>query len=678
MSESGRQNGGSHASSPADLVERGRALHRSGSIEGAEQLYREALAQDADYAEAYQLLAVIAGQRGRFDDAIAGFRRTIALDGPTADRLFNLAEAYRVTAQFQPAFDAYNQVLTIDASYLDAYRSGAEMAKAAAARAADSGDLASAERLAKLAAHYLVGLGHALLRAQNVSAAEQAYRDSIALDEDRAESYNCLGAIALEAGRPIEAEALCRRAHALEPKSPLFLNNLGRALLEQVRTDEAADLFKQAIEADPSFAEARTNLEERILPWLHYRADLRPGAVYAAHREWGRIAVARAAEIAEPWVVAANSRRPDRLLKIGYVGVDISSRLTRSFVVPLLANHDPREVNITVYATSGSNALEVKSFKRQFAGRFQPLVLRRTKGALKMMRDAGVDILIDIAGHLPHNRLDVFALKPAPVTITWLGYPDTTGLSTIDYRITDDVSDPPGAEELYTEQLYRLSTGSCVYRPPERAPEVAPLPGRATGAVTFGNFDDPRKISPPTVSAWSSILRALPMARLLLLAREFADTAFAARVLASFQAAGIAPDRLELRRAAGDPDETLRAYAEVDISLDTFPYNGALTTICEALWMGVPVITLSGDRPCARTSTSLLAQVGLERLDSHTAEEYAETAVELAGDLDRLEALRSGMRERMRVSPLMDERGFARRFEAALRDMWQQWCKSGI
>jgi protein O-GlcNAc transferase len=677
MSDSRQQRGGSDASSPADLVERGRALHRSGSVEAAEQLYKEALAQDEDYAEAHQLLAVIAGQRGRFDDAIAGFRRAIALEGPTTDRLFNLAEAYRVTGKFQPALDAYNQVLTIDASYLDAYRSCAEMAKEVAAWAADGSDSATADRLTKLAAHYLIGLGHALLRAQGVSAAEQAYRDSIALDPDNAESYNCLGVIALEAGRPMEAETCCRRAHALEPGSPLFLNNIGRALLEQVRTDEAADLFKQAIEVDASFAEARTNLQDRILPWLHYRADLNPSSVFAAHREWGRIAIARAADIERRQVAPLNSPMPDRPLKIGYIGLDSGSRLARSFIVPLLANHDPREVNITVFATIASNASDVKSFKRQFTGRFQPFGLRRTQEALTMIRDAGIDILIDIAGHLPHNRLDVFAHKPAPLAVTWLGYPDTTGLSNVDYRITDEVSDPQGAEEFHTERLYRLRGGSFAYRPPETAPAVRELPARSAGGVAFGNFDDARKISPEAVRTWSAILQALPEARLILMAPNFADAAFTEQIRSKFLNAGVASRRVVLRQVQGDAEGILRAYTEVDVALDTFPFNGAPTTICDALWMGAPVVTLYGDRSWGRTSSSLLSQVGLERLDSHTPEEYAETAIELAQDLDRLRMLRAGMRERMRVSPLMEERGFARRFETALRDMWQQWCKTG-
>jgi protein O-GlcNAc transferase len=661
--------------SPTDLVEAGRTLHRAGKLEEAEQLYAQALARDADCAEAHQLLAVIAGQRGRFDEAIAGFRRSIAIEGPTPDRLFNLAEAYRVHGAFQPALDAYNQALALDASYLDAYRNCAALVKDAAERAQAGADSLSAQKLRRLAAHYLLGLGHVCLRAGSVRDAEEAYRESTALDPGNAEACNCLGTIALEAARPVEAEIFYRRAHEIEPGSPLFLSNLGRSLLSQLRVTEARDLFRRAIGLDPSFDYARTLLEERILPWLHFRSDLSPGALFAAHQEWGRSEMKRAAKTTNSGAYA-NSRDPERPLRIIYIGLDISSRLMKACFEPLIANHDLGQVEVSVYGTAGGQMSDLRHFK-ELVSRFQMLKSPRPQEIVKRIRDAEVDVLVDVAGHMPHNRLDILAHKPAPIAVTWLGYPDTTGLSAVDYRITDDVSDPPGAEEIHTERLFRLRQGSLVYRPPERAPDVAALPARMPGKVTFGNFDDPRKISPETVGAWSAILRDLPDANLLLMAREFADDAFAAQLHSVLQAAGIGAKRVELRPAPENPDDTLRAYAEIDIALDTVPYNSDPAMVCESLWMGVPVVTLSGDRPCARTSTSLLSQVGLERLDSHTSREYAETAIELAGDLGRLRTLRSGMRKRLRVSPLMDERGFARRFEAALREMWREWCMSG-
>jgi predicted O-linked N-acetylglucosamine transferase (SPINDLY family) len=659
---------------PAELVEQGRAHHREGRLDEAERLYRQALDADEEFAEAHQLMAVLAAQRGRLDEAIAGFRRTIALDGPTPDRLYNLAEAYRVSGNFQSALEAYNQALGIDASYVDAYRSGAAMLKESVEHARAAGDGAAELRLRRIAAHYLVGLGQANLRTNDVRAAEQAYLEASDLDPDNVEAYNSLGTIAFEAAKPVEAEMLYRRATGIDPKSPLYLTNLGRSLRSQLRLTEAADLFRQAVDIDPTFTEARIQLEERGLPWFHFRSDLNPSAVFAAHRDGGRRVMERAAEIAITPPQRAKSRNPDRPLTIAYLGVDISSPLDRACVEPLLTNHDPSKIKALIYATAGSGVENLRHFRKLGAIRGMGAPRTRAQEAIKTIAQDGTDIIVDLAGHLPHNRLDLLAHKPAPVAVSWLGYPDTTGLSTVDYRITDEVLDPPGAEEFYTERLYRLTGGSLVYRPPEGAPAVSEVPARAPGAVTFGCFDDPRKISPEAARAWSLILEALPKARLTLMAPEFADAGFAARIQSVLESAGIDASRVAMRLAPVAHMDMLQAYAAIDIALDTFPFNVAYTTICEALWMGVPVITLSGDRTCGRTSSSVLSQLGLERLNSQTAEEYAETAIELAADLDRLRTLRAGMRERMRVSPLMDERGFARRFETALRHMWREWC----
>jgi len=675
MSEPLQHQEGPGAPSPNDLVEQGRALHRAGDLDAAEPLYKRALALDENCAEAHQLMAVMAGQRGRFDEAIAGFRRTIALEGPTPERIFNLAEAYRLAGDYSSALAAYNQVLTLDAGFLDAYRAAAGMATNSANLASASGDTACANRFAKMAAHYFLGLGHAHFKSDHATEAEEAYRQSIALDPENAEPYNNLGTIALRDHRPLLAETHFRRALALESKSAGYLNNLGMALQHQVRTDEAAELFRHVMEVDPSFEEARLNLEEGMLHWLLYRPDLTPDAVFAAHRDWGRLVLARIAEAGPLRRTYANARDPSRRLKIAYIGLNTDSSLATRCIEPLIASHDPRAVEVFVYAVPARIDAKLRRIK-DLAGHWRQTSLRRPQEVARLIRNDGIDILIDLAGHLPNNRLDAFALKPAPLAVTWLGYPGTTGLSTMDYRITDEVMDPPGMEELYTERLHRISGGSFVYRPPESAPAVAPLPARAPGAVTFGYFDDPMKIASAVVQAWTSILKALPGARLLLLGPEFADDGFVARLRADFKAGGIDLGRILTRHIPEGSNETLGAYSEVDIGLDPFPYNGSVTATCESLWMGVPVVALSGDRASARVGASALAQVGLERLICDDAEDYVATAVQLAEDLNRLRTLREGMRDRMRVSPMMDERGFARRFEAALRDMWRRWCQS--
>ena len=658
---------------PTALVEQGRVLHRAGDLDAAAVLYRRALDGDADSAEAHQLLAVIAGQRGRFDEAIAGFRRSIALDGPTPTRLFNLAEAYRFAGDFDAALTAYGQVLTMDAGFLDAYRHCADAAKEEAAMA-HGGNAEFVGRLNKIAAHYLLGLGHACLRARNWTEAERAYREVIALAPEQADAHNGLGTIAIERRRPVEAERYFRSALTLEPASPAYLTNLGIALLSQVRSREAAELFRRAITIDPSFEDAQLALRDRMLARQHYRSDLSPEAIFNMHREWGRAAMERAGQLGATMAPFANRRDPDRPLRIAYIGLEGDPAIRHNFFEPLVAHHDRAKFEFVVYALT--NDLDARTRRlMNITGEWQPVGMRRPKQLAEGMRAAKIDIAIDLGGHLPHGLPDVFALRPAPVCVAWLGYPDTTGLPTVNYRITDEVSDPTNADHLYTERLYRMAgAGSFVFRAPERAPEVVALPARVGGGVTFGNFDDPRKISADTIAAWCSMLTRLPNARLQLMAAEFSDEAYVVQLQERFRAGGIDPAKVKMRDRAETEEARFAAYAEVDIILDTFPYNISRAMACEALWMGVPIAAISGDRPCARLTAGVLAQVGLERLDSHSADEYIDTAVELAEDLDRLRNLRSGMRERLGVSPLMDEAGFARRFEAALREMWRLWC----
>ncbi len=497
----GHTNGGIDAGA-APLTENGRVLHRAGRLEDAERLYRQALALDPDHAEAHQLLAVLAGQRGNLPGAIAGFRRTIELAGPSPERCYNLAEAHRMIGDFPAALAAYNQALALDPDFLDAYRDCADAAKASALAAERGGKPAAAQRLNKLAAHYLIGLGHVHARANRLREADEVYREALPLDPDNAELLNALGVLAHNASREFDAETLLRRAIALDPAVARYHNNLGAVLLAQIRTDEAAAAFRRALEIDPAFEDARTNLEERILMQLHYRADLRPEQVTEAHREWGAIALARA-RAAGPSPPFANTRDPARRLRIGYVTADFREHAVRFFLEPLLARHDPSAVEVFAYA-GVEKPDAVTARLRGLVAHWRSTVGIADRDVAAMIREDAIDILIDLAGHSGGHRLGVFALKPAPVTATWLGYPATTGLANIDYRITDAIADPPGPDDaLHTEQLYRLPDGFLCYRPALEAPPVAPLPAAGRGFVTFGSFNNPMKTSRHVVEVWA-------------------------------------------------------------------------------------------------------------------------------------------------------------------------------
>lgn len=665
---------GSFGAGVTPITESGRALHRAGRLDEAERLYRQALALDPDHAEAHQLLAVLAGQRGNLPGAIAGFRRTIELAGASPERCYNLAEAHRLSGDFPAALAAYNQALALDPEYLDAYRDCADAAKESARVAERSGKPAAAQRLNKLAAHYLIGLGHVHARADRLREADQIYREALPLDPDNAELLNALGVLAHGASREFDAETLLRRAVALDPAVARYRNNLGAVLMAQIRTDEAAAAFRRALDLDPALEDARTNLEERLLMQLNYRADLWAEQVAAAHREWGAVAVARAGTAGLP-PPFANTRDPGRRLRIGYVSGDFREHGVRLFLEPLLARHDPAAVEVFAYA--GPENSDAAARLRGLVAHWRSTARIADRDVAAMIREDAIDILIDLAGHTAGNRLGVFALKPAPVTASWLGYPATTGLPNMDYRITDALADPPGPDDaLYTEQLYRLPDGFLCYRAAAEAPPVAALPAQSRGFVTFGSSNDPMKISRHVVEVWSAILAAVPNSRLLLKGVGFADDELAQRFLANFQALGVAPQRIAIMPIAKGHDDHLRRYGEVDIGLDTFPYNGTTTT-CDALWMGVPVMALRGDRHVARVSADLLSRIGLPELIAEGRQAYIQKAVILAGDLGHLAALRAGLRDRMRNSVLCDEPGFARHFEAALREMWRRWCMAG-
>jgi predicted O-linked N-acetylglucosamine transferase (SPINDLY family) len=291
-----------------------------------------------------------------------------------------------------------------------------------------------------------------------------------------------------------------------------------------------------------------------------------------------------------------------------------------------------------------------------------------------LIRQDKIDILVDLGGHTGGNRLTLFARKPAPVQVTWLGYPDRTGLRAIDYRFTDALANPPGiTDDPGSEELIRLSPCAWLFRPPSEAPPVSTLPALTSDQITFGCFNTQFKINDPLIEIWSEILRAVPNSRLLLKNRGLRDPSTRESVRSRLQAAGIPSERIELAAITPDITGHLAFYSRVDIALDTFPYHGTATT-CEAMWMGVPVITLAGQMPASRVGVSLLTNVGLPELVAHSPAEYRQRAVTLAGDLPRLTELRQTMRSRMESSALMDAPRFARNIEAAYREMWRRWC----
>ena len=650
------------------LINQGIAAQQAEHYADAERAYRSALQLDPTHPRALALLGMLAGFAGQFQMAIDLFLRSLRRDPMNADLYHDLGETYRQIGDVGKALPAFNRAIELRPSHLEAYRGAADAAIEAAARSEMQGRAAQAAELRRMAAKYLMNLGARQYQLRQ-KASETSFRDAIALDPGAADAFYSLGSLLHELSCPTEAVAMLRRAVELNPGDAEAHCNLGSAYYPLGKWPEMEAAFTAALARNPNMRLASQGLVSTRLGRLLYDDASTVEDIFAAHRGWGESAAAAATEKPAPW---ANTREPERRLRIAYVSGDLFGHPVAYFLLPLLAHHDPRAVEIFGYAELPRTDATTENIRRLCAQWRETNAL--DDAALRaQLRADRIDIVIDLAGHTARNRLQALAVKAAPVTATWLGYPTTTGLQTIDWRITDAIADPPGAERVHTEKLWRMPDGFLCYAPQTPTPEVAPPSSERSGIVTFGSFNTPMKLSNATVESWAAILHALPEARLLLKAGLFNDSGLRDTTRERFIAKGIAPERIALRGFIADPVAHLTSYAEIDVGLDPFPYNGTTTT-CEALWMGVPVVTLIGDRHAGRVGLDLLSRIGLAELAAPDIDAYVALAVALGRDAQRRAQLRGGLRQRMQAAPLCDPARFARSFEAALRQMWREWC----
>ena len=580
--------------------------HRGGRLQAAEQIYRQILAVQPDHADALHLLGVIAHQAGKPDEAVACYRRALELKPDLAD--------------------AYNN------------------------------------------------LGKTLRNQGKLDEAVACCRRALELKPDYADAHNDLGNVLQEQGKPDEAIACYRRALELKPDLAQAHNNLGVVLKEQGRLDEAVSCYRRALELKPDFSGAHSNL----LLALQYFADVTPAALAEAHAEFDR---RHAAPLRGAIAPHENVRAGSGPLRLGFVSRDLRRHPVGFFLVRVL-EHLAQLPSPACGRGAGGEGWETICYSDRTVKDDLTLRLRAAathwrdvfgisdQRLAEQIRADRIDILFDLAGHTAHNRLLVFARRPAPIQVTWAGYVGTTGLKSMDYLLADRYEVPPGAERHYQERVLRMPEGYVCYDPPLYAPPVAPLPAFEHGQVTFACFNNPAKVTPQAIEVWARILRRLPGARLVLKFKGWNISGVARRFAEMFTAREIDPRRLEFLGPSPHA-ELLAEYNRIDLALDPFPYNGGLTT-CEALWMGVPVVTCPGETFAGRHSLSHLSNVGLTETIARDVDEYVELAVSLAGDLPRLAALRAGLRQRMAASPLCDGKRFAADLASMLHDVWQQ------
>lgn len=610
----------------------GNALRDLGRFEEAAAALERAIELQPDYAAAHNNLGSALFECKRIDAAAACFRQAIRLQPDLAVAHKNLGDAHKDQGQFADAVTCYRQALALGLNTVDA----------------------------------LNNLGITFREMGQYAEAIACYRRVLALDADQAAAWCNLGLACHETGKLVEAEQHLRHAIALQADFAIAHNNLGSLLKDLGRYAEAVDSFKRARAIAPTYFEAHDN-ELFSLNLIDTQA---PAAMLDEARAYG-LTVARRAQ---PYAVWSSSPDPSRPLSIGWVSGDLCIHPVGYFiesVLAALAANYPAQFQHVAYASHYRDDAVTARLRRSCAA-WHPVMGWSDAQLAAQIHADGIDILIDLAGHTAHNRLPAFAWKPAPVQVSWLGYFATTGVREIDWLIADPHTLPQSEEAHFTEKIWRLPETRLCFTPPDAAIPVGPLPALTNGIITFGCFNNLAKMNDGVVALWSRILTAVPASRLLLKTKQLADAAVREHTLARFAAQGIGTVRLTLEGPTSRADY-LAAYQRIDLALDPFPYPGGTTTV-EALWMGVPVLTLAGERFLSRQGVGLLMNVQLPEWVASDPDDYLARAIAHAQDLPRLAALRNQLRPQLLASPLCDAPRFARHFALTLRGMWQAWC----
>lgn len=612
---------------------KGLCARRRGHAQSAIDCLTGAAKAAPERADIQYNLGITFGEAKRLEEAEAAYRRAIALDPGNPNYHNNLGSLLNRIGRHQDALVSFRAALGLDENHLQA-RSN---------------------------------LGSTLLELKQPEAAISELRRAVAAAPDYADAHNNLANAYVDAGDSAKAIDAYGVAIGLRPGAPVFHYNLGNALLDTGRIGDAIGAYRKSLALAPERAEMRSN----YLYSLQYLPGVTSAQLAAAHQEWNT----RHGRAETTGGFDAGRLDPEKRLRLGFVSADFGHHPVGYFLVQTLENLDPSGAEAFCYSGRATSDELTDRLRAASAGWTDTRQLTNGQLAGRIGGDA-VDVLFEISGHARGNRLGVYAMKPAPLQISWgIGYPGATGLDTIDALLTDARHIPPADEVNFKERLVHLPQGQFCFDPPRDAPDVAALPAIGNGHITFGCLSQPRKISGDVLDAWAGILRAVPDSRLILGFKGMTDGANVARLTDALGAEGIAPERLTLLGGAPH-DEFLGRYNRIDLALDTFPYSGGLTTL-EALWMGVPMITFPGQSCAGRHAAGHLSAIGLHQLIAEDLGGYVELAVQLAGDPDRLADLRAGLRRQLATSPICDGAGFAADFLAAVRGLWRQRCGAG-
>lgn len=669
--------------------------------QGAEALplLREILKRRPDHPDGLNLASVALSQVGLLEEAETLSRQAIAQKPDDAGFRLNLANRLRDRGAITSAIDVYRDGLNLSSEHPELLR-GLLSCLAETNRCAEARPYA--ERLAIVAsdqADMLALCAKVMIKAGETRRSLDFYEQAAALDPSEIEwqlqaARICMKLDELQRARSL-AEGILERQDHHEVKSMLasvllrardygrmaellgsipedsdqaanVANLTGMMLVAQGKIKEGLDAMAKVEDLDP----LAFPLQATRLMYLNYDPDMSSEAIYEAHAATGKIFAAAA-----PTIIQRNSltNDPERRLSIGYVSPDFRAHSVAYFATPFFRAFDRQSFDVIAYA-SVPQTDEVTNQLRDQTTAWHDVCSLDDQQLAQKIHDDRIDILVDLAGLTRNTRLPAFTARPAPVQMSYIGYPNTTGFPSIDYRITDGITDPEGADDHYTETLIRLPRCFLCYAVPAFAPDVGPPPYERHGHITFGSFNNFAKVNPKVLDLWAEVLTAVPSSKLLLKAAGSADEITQQVIRGRLGERGIDPDRIRFAHYAAGPGDHLAEYNEVDLALDTFPYNGTTTT-CEAFWMGVPVVTLAGDRHVARVGMSLLTAVGFEAGIASSPEDYVLTAKLLAEQPKLLATLRRNFRAEMSRSPLVDNQGHARAMEQAFREVWRMHCE---
>jgi protein O-GlcNAc transferase len=499
-------------------------------------------------------------------------------------------------------------------------------------------------------------------RERGVAAAQPFFEAAAELDPNSYVPFFMLGNVASELGDLDTAVSHYAHARNLQPTDHVLRYNLGLNHLWRGYVESAIEELRAACELNPAYLQAQST----HLMALHLSDRVSADEIAAATRSWGAKFALQHPEVAQPG--SHSDARDAERLRVGFVSGDFRTHSVAHFFEPIASARDLGALKYVFYSTAPRQD-GVTLRLRAHADDWRDVAGLNDDALIEMIRADRIDILVDLAGHTEFNRLSAFARRAAPVQVSYLGYPDSTGVITMDYRITDAVTDPePFADSWHNERLLRLPDAQWCFRPFGALAAPGPLPARKAGFVTFGSFNNISKIGDSVLHCWAQILLKLPDSRLHL--TRMRSPKRTAEIISLFRGLGVAADRIDCLPYRSDIPHGLQ-FAGIDIALDPFPYNG-VTTTCESLYFGLPVISLHGRHGVSRSGLSILSSIGLRELVASTAEQYTDIAVALALDLPRLESLRASLRRRFDESPLRDEARFAKNFEEILRAAWRQ------